>query len=238
MEPGLEPPEEEILGAINLMILGEGAVGKSCMLQTYCGDTAETVRSATIGVDVSTRVRCVRGLPAKLQFYDTAGSERFRSLIRHQYPRAHGMLLVFDFTQRETFVRLESWLKEVRSAARQNPIIMLAGNKAELAERRAVTVQEADEFARQQGIAFRTLSAFNAAQVCSVMDDLAHRVLLTPRLYRQPAADGELYVLLLKLQTQAHMRAEDAERRLELLEDRLAALERAAPDGEARAAGD
>ncbi|KAF0311744.1 Ras-related protein Rab-18 [Amphibalanus amphitrite] len=236
----MEPPEEEILGAINLMILGEGAVGKSCMLQTYCGDAVESVRSATIGVDVSTRVCCVRGLPVKLQFYDTAGSERFRPLIRQQYTRAHGVLLVFDFTQRDTFQRLEGWLKELRAAARQNPIIMLAGNKAEpeLAERRTVSVQEADAFANQQGISFRTLSAFNVAQVCSVIDDLAHRVLLTPRLYRTQPTDTETFVLLLKLQTQAHMRAEDAERRLDMLEDRMAALEKAAPDGEARGAGD
>lgn len=238
MEPPLEPAEEEILGAVSLMILGEGAVGKSCMLQTFCGDAADSVRSATIGVDVSTRVCCVRGLPAKLQFYDTAGSERFRSLIRQQYTRAHGVMLMFDFTQRDTFLRLDGWLKEVRAAARQNPIIMLAGNKAELTERRAVTVQEADAFARQHGIAFRTLSAFNGAQVGSVIDDLAHRVLLTPRLYRGPAGDSETYVLLLKLQTQAYMRAEEAERRLEMLEDRVAAMEKTAPAGEGRAAGD
>ncbi|XP_037075340.1 ras-related protein RABB1b-like [Pollicipes pollicipes] len=229
--PSGETADDELLGAVNLMILGEGAVGKSCMLQTYCGDAADAVKSATIGVDVCTRVACVRGLPAKLQFYDTAGSERFRALIRQQYGRAHGVLLVFDFTQRETFLRLDGWLKEVRAAARQQPIIMLAGNKAELAERRAVSVPEADAFARQHGLAFRTLSAFNAVQVGSVLDDLAHRVLLTPRLYRPAVEATETYVLLLKLQTHAHMRAADAERRLAAVEDRLAKLEKTAPDG-------
>ncbi|XP_037075341.1 ras-related protein Rab-18-like [Pollicipes pollicipes] len=180
--PSGETADDELLGAVNLMILGEGAVGKSCMLQTYCGDAADAVKSATIGVDVCTRVACVRGLPAKLQFYDTAGSERFRALIRQQYGRAHGVLLVFDFTQRETFLRLDG-------------------------------------------------CAFNAVQVGSVLDDLAHRVLLTPRLYRPAVEATETYVLLLKLQTHAHMRAADAERRLAAVEDRLAKLEKTAPDG-------
>jgi len=69
----------------------------------------------------------------------------------------------------------------------------------------------------------------------SVFDDLAHRVLLTPRLYRAPLQPGDNYTLLLKLQTDAHMRAEEAERRLAALEDRLAKLEKAA-EGDAHAA--
>lgn len=73
----------------------------------------------------------------KLQIWDTAGQESFRSITRSYYRGAAGALLVYDITRRETFNTLASWLEDARQHANSNMTIMLIGNKSDLTVGRA-----------------------------------------------------------------------------------------------------
>ena len=101
----------------------------------------------------------------KLQIWDTAGQESFRSITRSYYRGAAGALLVYDITRRETFNHLTRWLEEARQNSNSNMVVMLIGNKADLGHRRAVSTDEGEEFARQNGLVFMETSAKTASNV-------------------------------------------------------------------------
>lgn len=71
----------------------------------------------------------IDGKPIKLQIWDTAGQEAFRSITRSYYRGAAGALLVYDITRRDTFNHLTTWLDDARQHSNSNMVIMLIGNK-------------------------------------------------------------------------------------------------------------
>jgi Ras-related protein Rab-2A len=101
----------------------------------------------------------------KLQIWDTAGQESFRSITRSYYRGAAGALLVYDITRRETFNHLTSWLDDARQHSNSNMTIMLIGNKSDLEHRRAVSFEEGQQFANEHGLIFLETSAKTAANV-------------------------------------------------------------------------
>jgi len=107
----------------------------------------------------------IDGRQVKLQIWDTAGQESFRSITRSYYRGAAGALLVYDITRRETFTQLEKWLTEARENASQNMVIMLIGNKLDLEHKRAVSTEEGMEFARKNNLIFLETSAKTAENV-------------------------------------------------------------------------
>jgi Ras-related protein Rab-2A len=101
----------------------------------------------------------------KLQIWDTAGQESFRSITRSYYRGAAGALLVYDITRRDTFQHLSRWLEEAKQHAHENMVILLIGNKSDLEHRRAVSTQEGQEFADAHGLLFLETSAKTAFNV-------------------------------------------------------------------------
>lgn len=127
----------------------------------------------------------IDGKQIKLQIWDTAGQESFRSITRSYYRGAAGALLVYDITRRETFDHLLSWLEDAREHANPNMTIMLIGNKADLSHRRAVQFEEGEAFAREHGLIFLETSAKTALNV-------EEAFLGTARKIHQKVLSGEL----------------------------------------------
>ena len=101
----------------------------------------------------------------KLQIWDTAGQESFRSITRSYYRGAAGALLVYDITRRDTFQHLSRWLEETKQHAHPNMVILLIGNKNDLEHRRAVSTEEGRAFADANGLLFMETSAKTAYNV-------------------------------------------------------------------------
>lgn len=107
----------------------------------------------------------IDGQQVKLQIWDTAGQESFRSITRSYYRGAAGALLVYDITRRETFNHLQTWLEDARQHSNPDMTIMLIGNKVDLENRRAVSFEEGEKFAKEHGLMFLETSAKTAANV-------------------------------------------------------------------------
>uniref|UniRef100_A0A8C9UK38 RAB2B, member RAS oncogene family n=1 Tax=Spermophilus dauricus TaxID=99837 RepID=A0A8C9UK38_SPEDA len=130
------------------------------------GDTRfQPVHDLTIGVEFGARMVNIDGKQIKLQIWDTAGQESFRSITRSYYRGAAGALLVYDITRRETFNHLTSWLEDARQHSSSNMVIMLIGNKSDLESRRDVKREEGEAFAREHGLIFMETSAKTACNV-------------------------------------------------------------------------
>eukprot|EP00252_Welwitschia_mirabilis_P005297 TRINITY_DN15807_c0_g1_i1.p1 TRINITY_DN15807_c0_g1~~TRINITY_DN15807_c0_g1_i1.p1 ORF type:complete len:224 (-),score=42.50 TRINITY_DN15807_c0_g1_i1:160-789(-) len=147
------------------IIIGDTGVGKSCLLLQFTDKRFQPVHDLTIGVEFGARMITIDNKPIKLQIWDTAGQESFRSITRAYYRGAAGALLVYDITRRETFNQLASWLEDARQHANSNMTVMLIGNKCDLSQKRAVTFEEGEEFAKEHGLIFMETSAKTAQNV-------------------------------------------------------------------------
>jgi len=147
------------------IVIGDTGVGKSCLLLQFTDKRFQPVHDLTIGVEFGARMITIGNKPIKLQIWDTAGQESFRSITRSYYRGAAGALLVYDITRRETFNHLATWLEDARQHANSNMTIMLIGNKCDLDHRRAVSTEEGAQFAKEHGLVFMETSAKTAQNV-------------------------------------------------------------------------
>ncbi|KAL2246887.1 UNVERIFIED_CONTAM: Ras-related protein RABB1c [Sesamum indicum] len=159
------------------IIIGDTGVGKSCLLLQFTDKRFQPVHDLTIGVEFGARMVTIDGRPIKLQIWDTAGQESFRSITRSYYRGAAGALLVYDITRRETFNHLASWLEDARQHANPNMTIILIGNKSDLAHRRAVSKDEGEQFAKENGLLFLEASARTAQNVEEAFTRTAAKIL-------------------------------------------------------------
>jgi len=116
----------------------------------------------------------------KLQVFDTAGQETFRSIARSYYRGAAGALLVYDVTRRETFEHLAAWLRDAREYSSPELVVIVVGNKCDLDSQRQVSTEEGQKFAEENGLVFLETSAMSAHNVekafVSVASDVIKKI--------------------------------------------------------------
>ena len=134
-----------------LLLIGDSGVGKSCLLLRFADDTYTESYISTIGVDFKIRTIELDGKTIKLQIWDTAGQERFRTITSSYYRGAHGIIVVYDVTDVESFNNVKQWLHEIDRYACDNVNKLLVGNKCDLTSKKVVEYQTAKEFAEQLG---------------------------------------------------------------------------------------
>ncbi|CEF61026.1 Small GTPase superfamily and Ran GTPase family and Small GTPase superfamily, Rho type and Small GTPase superfamily, Rab type and Small GTP-binding protein domain and Small GTPase superfamily, Ras type and Small GTPase superfamily, ARF type and P-loop containing nucleoside triphosphate hydrolase domain-containing protein [Strongyloides ratti] len=156
-------PEYDYL--FKLLLIGDSGVGKSCLLLRFADDTYTESYISTIGVDFKIRTIELEGKTIKLQIWDTAGQERFRTITSSYYRGAHGIIVVYDTTDQESFNNVKQWLQEIDRYACENVNKLLVGNKCDLTEKRAVEESTAREYAEQLGIPFLETSAKDSKNV-------------------------------------------------------------------------
>lgn len=157
------------------IIVGDSNVGKSCLLLSFTDRRFRDHHDVTIGVEFGSRTIHIDGLPMKIQIWDTAGQESFRSITRAYYRGATGCLLVYDISRRETFDHTMQWLQDVRSHSGSKTVIMLVGNKSDL-PRKQVSHKEGEQFAKDNGLVFIETSAKTTNNVDEVFLETAREI--------------------------------------------------------------
>eukprot|EP00300_Choanocystis_sp_HF-7_P002652 c12008_g1_i2.p2 GENE.c12008_g1_i2~~c12008_g1_i2.p2 ORF type:complete len:208 (+),score=62.89 c12008_g1_i2:37-660(+) len=148
-----------------LLLIGDSGVGKSCLLLRFADDTYTESYISTIGVDFKIRTIERDGKTIKLQIWDTAGQERFRTITSSYYRGAHGIIVVYDVTDQESFNNVKQWLQEIDRYASDGVNKLLIGNKNDLQEKKVVETKVARDFADQLRIPFLETSAKDRTNV-------------------------------------------------------------------------
>ena len=148
-----------------MVLIGDSGVGKSNLLSRFTRNEFNLDSKSTIGVEFATRSIQVDSKTIKAQIWDTAGQERYRAITSAYYRGAVGALLVYDISKQQTYDNVTRWLKELRDHADTNIVIMLVGNKSDLRHLRAVSTEDAKEFANTNGLSFIETSALDASNV-------------------------------------------------------------------------
>ena len=148
---GKLPPKSPKLTPVKIITVGDAGVGKTRLLARFAAEK-DLEPKATVGVEALTKkVTLAGGRTIKAQMWDTAGQERYRAITRAHFRRAHCTTLVYDITRKDTLDHAKQWLEELRTEA-PDSIILLVGNKSDLADQRAVTKEQGEKFARDNGI--------------------------------------------------------------------------------------
>mmetsp|Transcript_52882 Transcript_52882/g.60752 ORF Transcript_52882/g.60752 Transcript_52882/m.60752 type:complete len:214 (+) Transcript_52882:35-676(+) len=147
------------------IIIGDTGVGKSCLLLQFIDRRFRQKHEVTIGVEFGARMINIDGKNIKLQIWDTAGQESFRSITRSYYRAAAGALLVYDITRRESFYHISRWIEEAKQNGNPYMSFILIGNKCDMEAERAVSYEEGEKFAKENGLIFLETSAKTALNV-------------------------------------------------------------------------
>ncbi len=151
-------------------------MGKSCLLLRFADDTYTESYISTIGVDFKIRTIELEGKTVKLQIWDTAGQERFRTITSSYYRGAHGIIVVYDVTDPESFNNVKQWLQEIDRYATEGVNKLLVGNKSDMSDKKAVEYTVAKEFADGLGIPFLETSAKSATNVEQAFLTMARQI--------------------------------------------------------------
>lgn len=114
------------------IVIGDTSVGKSCLLLQFLEKKFKFDHDTTIGVEFGSKIINVRDKQIKLQIWDTAGQETFKSITRSYYRGSIGVVLVYDITNRDSFNNVSKWLDETKSYANDKITVMLVANKTDL----------------------------------------------------------------------------------------------------------
>jgi len=156
-----------------LVLLGDQSVGKTSLITRFMYDTFDNTYQATIGIDFLSKTLYLEDRTVRLQLWDTAGQERFRSLIPSYIRDSSVAIIVFDITNRTSFLSTAKWIDEVRSERGNDVMIVLVGNKADLSDKRQVTLEEATAKATELNIMFMETSAKAGHNVKSLFKKIA-----------------------------------------------------------------
>ncbi|XP_077361700.1 ras-related protein Rab-6A isoform X2 [Festucalex cinctus] len=147
------------LRKFKLVFLGEQSVGKTSLITRFMYDSFDNTYQATIGIDFLSKTMYLEDRTIRLQLWDTAGQERFRSLIPSYIRDSAAAVVVYDITNVNSFQQTTKWIDDVRTERGSDVIIMLVGNKTDLADKRQITTEEGEQRAKEMNVLFIETSA-------------------------------------------------------------------------------
>ena len=144
---------------LKFIIIGDAAVGKSNLLVRYTSGQFKEEYQLTIGVEFGSNNVIISDNTYRIQIWDTAGQENFRSITRSYYKNTACAIIVYEISNKKSFENISSWIEECKNSAPKSILMVLVGNKCDLEDTREVTEEEGREFAEKNGMLFFETSA-------------------------------------------------------------------------------
>ena len=159
-----------------ILLLGDSSVGKTCFLMRYTDNTFQEIHMSTIGLDYKLKnVQLDDGKMVKIQIWDTAGQDRFRSITKNYYKGAHGIILIYDITNKKSFENVRTWINQIKEEVSEKVSIILVGNKIDDEEHRVVATEDGEKIAKELGLMFFECSAKSGVNIDSTFNELVKK---------------------------------------------------------------
>lgn len=156
-----------------VILIGNAASGKSSILMRFAENEYKGVYQATIGLDFKIKIFEIDGESVKLQIWDTAGQETFRTVTCSYYKGAAGVIIFYDVTDKHSFKAIEGWLEELDKYGSATVARLLVGNKTDLEGQRQVSYAEGKALADRLGLKFLETSAKLSTNVSESFSEIA-----------------------------------------------------------------
>ena len=158
------------------IIIGDSAVGKSNILLRYIHDKFNEEFQSTIGVEFGAKNIKIEEKIYRIQIWDTAGQETFRSITRAYYKNSVCACIVYDITNRNSFQNIKSWVEDCKKQSPKTVFMVLIGNKIDLEERREVSYDEGSIYAQKNGMLFFETSAKTGKNVEEIFTNSSYEI--------------------------------------------------------------
>ena len=169
--------ESESEERINIMTLGNTMVGKTSFIIKYTENNFQESYLATVGIDFKVKTVTIKDKQYKLFFYDTTGQERFRSLSFNIIKNAHGIILMYDITNKSSFNSIPEWIKNIKESKGEDFPMILCGNKIDKEDERVITREESEELSNEYVIDFFEISNKNGINIEKAVLSLVKKIL-------------------------------------------------------------
>ena len=158
--------------------IGESNVGKQDFISRFLDNNSETSENlTTIGIDFKIKIINFRNKLVKLQIWDTSGEERFRTILKTAYKGAHGIILIYDVTDQNSFKNIRNWIKQIEVHGDISVKKVLVGNKCN-EPGRVITEEEGKKLAKEYNIGFFESSARTGKNVNEVFNYLVKEIIM------------------------------------------------------------
>ena len=161
---------------LKVVFVGDAGVGKTQIKSKYMKDIFDNAYNLTIGIDFAEKVVKIDNKKIKLQLWDTAGDERFRSITQTYYKIAHLIVFVYAIDNENSFNNIQNWVKDVRNI-NENAKFLLVGNKCDLEDKRQVSTDEAKKYAKDNEINFIEVSAKEGTNIEKMFNSIIQELL-------------------------------------------------------------
>ena len=161
---------------LKYIIIGDAAVGKSNLLLRYVHGQFKPEYQLTIGVEFGAKNIEIGSKIFRIQIWDTAGQENFRSITRAYYKNSVCALVVYDISSRDSFNNVMSWIEDCRNQSPKTIFIVLVGNKCDLEDKRQVTYEEGKDLADKNELLFFESSAKDGINVDDIFVNSAKEI--------------------------------------------------------------
>ena len=167
----------EVEFVFKILLLGDSEVGKSCFLMRYSDNVFVENYITTIGLDYKLKnVKLDSGKTIKVQLWDTAGQDKYRTIAKNYFKGSHGILLLYDVTKQSSFQNIRDWIQDIREEVSQKAIIFLIGNKIDLVDKRKISKEKGIELAEEYKLQFFEASAKSGENVDEVFKALYKKI--------------------------------------------------------------
>ena len=158
-----------------LLFLGDSSVGKTSLLIRYTEDKFDN-SLPTLGIDVKYKYLTFENKKIRLDIWDTAGQERFRGIAQNYFRGAHGIIFVFDITNKETFNKLKIWMSDAKQNIMPGTEMVIAENKIDLENKRTISKETIEEFGEKNNIEIFSTSAKTGEGVKEIIGNLVSKL--------------------------------------------------------------
>ena len=156
---------------IKFVLIGDKKVGKTTIVNHYTNNKVIQEYNETPETKLYKAKAKINEKDFIIKIIDTPSNKQFLNIIKGEYQNANYILIVFDLTNRETFLSLNEWINHCRSVQNQNMDLILIGNKSDLNQNRVVSTEEAKKFASDNNIEYFEISAYNKDDIKNIFDN-------------------------------------------------------------------
>ena len=164
---------------INIMTLGISSVGKTSFIFRFTENTFQNLIISTIGIDFKVKIIEIENIKYKLIFYDTAGQEKFKSVAPNLIKKAHGIIIMYDITNKSSFDSIPDIIKNIKEEKGDDFPMILIGNKKDLEQDREIKKEEGEDLASKNGIEYFEISNKEGINIQEAGFSIVNKILET-----------------------------------------------------------